>query len=119
MNITRKTIIKQKKFTRTGLWLIALDPTNNPTTTSSSPTNTGLHTIPQHQQNNISVPTQTNTTAPAAAQEVNNMVQTLATSIKGETAKFHHQALGSPPVSTILRVLHKHPDELTTFPGMS
>ena len=36
-----------------------------------------------------------------------------------EITKFHHQALGSPPVSTLLRVLRKHPDELSTIPGIT
>ena len=41
------------------------------------------------------------------------------TSTKPEVATYHHQSLGSPPVSSVLRALSRHPDELLTFPGMS
>ena len=48
-----------------------------------------------------------------------NVAIMLDTSIKQELAKFHHQALGSPPTLAISRVLNQHPDELLTFPGMN
>ena len=41
------------------------------------------------------------------------------TSTKPEIATYHHQSLGSPQVSSVLRALSRHPDELLTFPGMS
>ena len=43
----------------------------------------------------------------------------IRTSTKPEIATYHHQLLGSPPVSSVLRALSRHPDELITFPGMS
>ena len=49
----------------------------------------------------------------------NNMVNTLDTISRQDIAQFHHQALGSPPNASILRVLTKYPDELTTFPGLT
>ena len=41
------------------------------------------------------------------------------TSTKPEIATYHHQSLGPPPISSVLRALSRHPDELLTFPGMS
>ena len=49
-------------------------------------------------------------------QFVANMTRT---STKPELATYHHQSFGSPPVSSVLRALSRHPDELLTFPGMS
>ena len=41
------------------------------------------------------------------------------TSTKTELVTCHHQSRGSPPVSSVLRALSRHPDNLLTFPGMS
>ena len=112
-----ETIMKGRKCTRTGLWMIALNPTTIPTPSPSKHTANALHTFPP--QNCMGIPKQTNPTPITTLQEANNMVQTLDTSSKEEMAKFHHQTLGSPPVSTLLRVLRKHPDELSTFPGIT
>ena len=47
------------------------------------------------------------------------MVTTLSTTSNEELAKYHHQSLGSPPTSTMLHVLTKHPKELMTFPSFT
>ena len=44
-----------------------------------------------------------------------NIIQT---SSKAELAAYHHQSLGSPPISAILRAMKNHPDELASFPGL-
>ena len=97
-----------EKCTRTGLWMIALNqttdptstPTSDPTTKTTNQAASTLHTVPL--QNGMTIPNQTNVTTEAEVQQAHNMVQTLDTSSKEEIAKFHHQALGSPPVSTLL-----------------
>ena len=52
----------------------------------------------------------------ANEQFVANMTRT---STKPELATYHHQLLGSPPISSVLWALSYHPDELLSFPGMS
>ena len=39
------------------------------------------------------------------------------TGTQPELATYHHQSLGYPPLSSILRALSRHLDELLTFPG--
>ena len=43
----------------------------------------------------------------------------LDTSSKQELAEFYNQFLCSPPVSTILGILTRHPDKLLSFPGLN
>ena len=56
---------------------------------------------------------------PAHIQQANNMVTTLSTTSNEELAKYHHQSMGLPPTSSLLRVLIKHPRELMAFPGLT
>ena len=32
---------------------------------------------------------------------------------------YHHQPLGSPPKSTFLQMIHKHPSQFASFPGLT
>ena len=47
------------------------------------------------------------------------IVNITRTSTKPEIVTYHHPSIGSPPVSSVLRALSRHPDELLTFPEMS
>ena len=41
------------------------------------------------------------------------------TSSKAELDMYHHQSLGSPPKSTLLQDIRRHPDLYSTFPGLN
>ena len=41
------------------------------------------------------------------------------TSSQAELAMYHHQSLGSPPKSTLLQAIKRHPDLYSTFPGLN
>ena len=108
-----KTIMMGKKYTRTGLWMIALDPTTYPTLEPSHNTANALHSLPHQQDMENSM--QASTTRIVLSQTTNDMVQTLDTSSKEELSKYHRHFLGLPLSLTLFCVLNKHPDELATF----
>ena len=41
------------------------------------------------------------------------------TSSQAELAMYHHQSLGSPPKSTLLKAIKTHPNLYSTFPGLN
>ena len=41
------------------------------------------------------------------------------TSLKAELDMYHHQSLGSPPKSTLLQAIRRHPNLYSTFPGLN
>ena len=45
------------------------------------------------------------------------MVNMTRTSTKPELATYHHQSLGSPPISSVLQAVSHHLDELLMFPA--
>ena len=91
-----KTIICGHKCTNTGLWMI---PLQNTSSTHGAPT-VKPTTVPDH----------THTIA--------NITHTRDTSSPSEYIKFLHQALGSPPPTTLLHAL-AHNEELQTIPGLT
>ena len=91
-------IIKGSKCTSTGLCMVPL--LSPPCTTTSS-------SIKQKSTNGCN---------PSNELYAGNFYET---SSQAELAMYHHQSLGSPPKSTLLQDIKRHPDLYSTFPGLN
>ena len=91
-------IIKFSKCTSTCLWMVPL---------SSPPGTTTASSIKQQSTNNYN---------PSNELYAGNLCET---SSQEELDMYHHQSLGSPPKSTLLQAIKRHPDLYSTFPGLN
>ena len=89
------------KCTRTGLWMVPL----------SSPPSTATSSIMKQESLNNCSPQN-----PSYELYAGNLCET---SSKAELDMYHHQSLGSPPKSTLLQAIRRHPDLYSTFPGLN
>ena len=93
-----RIVLKDYKYTKTGLWMVPLS-----------------ETIPQS-------PARVQKSMFKPARDVMNHLQEASyssteTSSKAELAMFHHQTLGSPPKSTLLKAITGF--QLKLFPGLT
>jgi hypothetical protein len=95
-----RVVLTVSKCTRTGLWMIPL-------------TNTPKTQVPTHVKQEI-----LNSCSLAHTALEQHATSATQTSTKAELAIHHHQALGSPPRSTLLQMIHKHPSQVASFPGL-
>ena len=93
-----RIILWGSKCTRTGLWMIKL-------------TNTAK--ITPDNSNTQQVQTANTLIQPMTEHIVNNVIPTSSKPIQ---AMYHHQTLGSPPVTTIVKAYRNN--QLITFPGL-
>ena len=93
-----QTIIKGSKCTRAVLWMVPLSSPKYTTTSSRS-----------NQQS-------TNKCNSSNELYAGNLHKT---SSQAELAMYHHQSLGSPPKTTLLQAIKRHPNLYSTFPGLN
>ena len=93
-----RIVLRGRKCTRTGLWMIKLTNTANITPDIS---------------NTKQVQTTNTLIQPTTEHIINNVIPT---SSKPILAMYHHQTLGSPPVTTIVKAYRNN--QLITFPGL-
>ena len=105
-----RLVMEGRKCTRTGLWMV---PISRAATEKGgkTPTITPMNNFTLNEQQGHATWYQNAIHSHFAG----NIIQT---SSKAELAAYHHQSLGSPPISAILRAMTNHPDELATFPGL-
>ena len=92
-----RIVLRGKKCTRTGLWMVPLDPAID-TTSYEIPTSNENHEIVSNYAQNI---------IPTSSQE--------------ELAMYYHQCLGSPPKTTMLKALRNKAgkNQLKLFRGLT
>ena len=90
-----KVVLRGRKCTKTGLWMVPLDTSNSVPTVPQTSTESAhhVHTIQQYAAN--AIPTAT----------------------RAELAMYYHQCLCSPPKSTLLKAIRNN--QLTSFPGLT
>ena len=99
-----RLILTGSKCTSTGLWIV---PREDSPKTSPTPCARTCGSVPFFTS---SLPD------PSSEQYLANTTQT---SSQAEVAMYHHQAMGLPPKSTFFAAIHKHPELVSTFPGLT
>ena len=106
-----RLVMEGRKCTRTGLWMVPISRTATEKG-GRTPTITPINnSTPNEQHGNATWYQDT-----VHSHFAGNIIQT---SSKAELAAYHHQSLGSPPMSTLLLVLKNHPNLFFTFPGLT